>query len=118
MQIYPKRKSLLGFILVLLASLTVVFIFIVYSELPKISFDLYNFDFTFGMPLQVIDALFFVIFFILIFLLFREFFAWYWKINKMVDLLQQIERNTSNLNTSKVGQNQNDGIQVSAKKIE
>ncbi|MDA1000681.1 MAG: hypothetical protein O2807_09250 [bacterium] len=28
----------------------------------------------------------------LIFFLFREFFCWYWKLNKIVDLLQSIDR--------------------------
>ena len=31
---------------------------------------------------------------VLFFLLLREFFTWYWKINKIVKLLEQIERNT------------------------
>lgn len=30
-----------------------------------------------------------------IFLIIREFLTWYWKINRMVDLLEKIERNTS-----------------------
>ena len=31
---------------------------------------------------------------ILIFVIFREVVTWYWKINKMVSLLEQIEENT------------------------
>jgi hypothetical protein len=31
---------------------------------------------------------------ILIFIIFREVITWYWKINKIVSLLEQIERNT------------------------
>jgi hypothetical protein len=32
---------------------------------------------------------------ILLFLILREFFCWYWKINKIVDLLEDIKQNTS-----------------------
>jgi hypothetical protein len=31
---------------------------------------------------------------IVVFLVFREVLTWYWKINKMVDLLEKIEKNT------------------------
>ena len=42
--------------------------------------------------LQQYIVWFFVL--ILIFLLIREIFTWYWKINRIVELLEQIERNT------------------------
>jgi len=32
--------------------------------------------------------------FLLLFFVFREIFTWYWKVNKMVSLLEQIEENT------------------------
>lgn len=31
---------------------------------------------------------------VLVFLVLREVFTWYWKINKIVDLLEKIEKNT------------------------
>lgn len=34
-----------------------------------------------------------IIFFIVIFLMFREVMTWYWKINKIVELLERIDRN-------------------------
>ncbi|MFM2381769.1 MAG: hypothetical protein RLZZ76_536 [Candidatus Parcubacteria bacterium] len=35
-----------------------------------------------------------VCFAILLFFLFREFFAWYWKMNEVTELLRKIEENT------------------------
>ncbi len=39
---------------------------------------------------------------ILLFFIFREIFLWYWKINKIVDLLGEIKKNTSTKNTEVV----------------
>lgn len=45
-----------------------------------------------------------IIVFIVIFLLLREFWCWYWKVNKIITLLEKIEQNTSI--------NQNNSIQA------
>lgn len=37
---------------------------------------------------------------VLFFLLFREIVTWYWKINKIVDLLEKIEKNTRKENVN------------------
>lgn len=37
----------------------------------------------------------FIIIVLLLFIIFREFFTWYWKINKIISLLEDIEHNTN-----------------------
>lgn len=66
-------------------------------------------------PFQTLDSLFginseqiiiWIFSLFLIFIIGREIITWYWKINKIVDLLEKIEKNTRKesvvLNTNKV----------------
>lgn len=41
------------------------------------------------------------VFTIIIFIIFREVLTWYWKLNKISDLLEKIEENTRSKNLNK-----------------
>ncbi len=53
-----------------------------------------NFSGALFCPSDILDFLFWFFLFILFFLLMREVFCWYWKINHRLSVLKKIEENT------------------------
>lgn len=71
---------------IVLAATAVIVAVIIYDQ-GEVNFQLPDFS----LPGAVIAGFFLLI---ALFLIFREFALWYWKINRIVELLEQIEENT------------------------
>lgn len=56
----------------------------------------------FSIPHPMLEIIFALLAFVIVFLLLREFFCWYWKINERISLLEQIKKSLEQIRANTV----------------